>query len=237
MIEVKLVVQDSTISLGDFLDFLLLLQGVGGLQVALLHIDQLVGQHLSDGLLRPESVLADSLGNQVDSLVDSSEGRHIHCLLSNHTTRANSGRIFSGTGLNNSIDEDLKRVSSREEIDDFEGVPDDSDGLHLLTGVSAVELERANQSLDNGAESFSELFALVSAGSVGHKDLSFGGGGGDVVDEAGICDLTSLRNTLISSYCHLEKSLGAFSKPTLAALLSSRVTFSCFWATADMWLV
>jgi hypothetical protein len=42
---------------------------------------------------------------------------------------------------------------------------------------------------------------------------------------------------LMSSYCHLEKSLGEFSNPPLPDLLSSRVTFSCLGATVDMWLV
>jgi hypothetical protein len=181
---------ESTISLSDLLDFLLLLQSVRRLEVALLDVDELVGQHFSNGLLGPEGVLTDSLGDQVDGLVDSSEGRHVHCLLSNHTTSTDSGGVLSGTGLHDGVHEDLKRVSSGEEMDDLEGVPHNTDGLDLLTSVPAVELEGSNESLDDGAEGLSELLALVSASSVGHEDLSLGGGSGDVVDEAGVSDLS-----------------------------------------------
>lgn len=61
--KIKLVIQHSTISLGNFLDFFLLLERVGGLHVALLDIDDLIGQHFSDGLERSEGVLSDSLGD------------------------------------------------------------------------------------------------------------------------------------------------------------------------------
>ena len=40
----------STITLGNLFDFFLLLEGVGGLHVAFLDVDDLVGEHLSDGL-------------------------------------------------------------------------------------------------------------------------------------------------------------------------------------------
>jgi hypothetical protein len=40
---------------------------------------------------------------------------------------------------------------------------------------------------------------------------------------------------LISSYDHLENSLGAFSNPTLVLLSSSRATFSCLATGFDMW--
>ena len=225
----------SAVTLGDFLDLLLFLQGVGGLEVALLNIDQLVSKDFGNGLLGPEGVLTDSLGDQVDSLVHSSQGRHVNSLLSHHTTSSDSGGVFSGASLDDGIDENLEGVSSGEEVDDFEGVPDDADGLDLLTSVSSVELEGADEPLDDGAECLSELFALVSSGSVGDEDLGLGGGGGDVVNEAGISDLLEGRVTLTSSYDHLEKSLGAFSNPILLLLSSSRVAFSCLAAGLDMW--
>jgi hypothetical protein len=71
MIGGMIYVTASAVTLGDFLDLLLFLQGVGGLEVALLNIDQLVGKHFGNGLLGPEGVLTDSLGDQVDGLVDS----------------------------------------------------------------------------------------------------------------------------------------------------------------------
>lgn len=53
--------------------------------------------------------------------------------------------------MDNSVDENLKGVSSGEEVDDLEGVSDDSDGLNLLAGVSSVELKGSNKSLNDGA--------------------------------------------------------------------------------------
>ena len=74
-------------------------------------------------------------------------------------------------------------------MDDLKGVPDNSDGFNLLAGVSSVELEGSDESLNDGAESFSELLGLVSAGGVGDENLSLGGLGGNVVNEAGVFDL------------------------------------------------
>ena len=199
IVKIKLVVQHSAVTLGHFLDFFLLLQGVGGLQVALLDVDQLVGEHLGDGLLGSEGVLPDSLGDQVDGLVDPSQRGNVDCLLSHHTTGSDSGRVFPGSSLNHCVDEHFQGVSSGEEVDDLESVAHDADGFHFFTGISAVELQRSDKSLDDGAESLSELFGLVSAGGVGHEDLGLGGCGGDVVDEAGVGDLRENSDTLMSS--------------------------------------
>lgn len=134
-------------------------------------------------------MLSNTLGDQIDGLVDSSQGRHIDSLLSDDTTCTNSGGIFSWASLDDRVDEYFKRVSSGEQVDDLKSMSDDSDGLDLLTSVSSVELEGSDQSLDNGAECFSELLGLVSASSVGHEDLSLGGCSSNVIDEAGVGDL------------------------------------------------
>ena len=164
----------SAVTLGNFFDFFLLLEGVGRLKVSFLNVDELISQNFSNGLLGPEGVLSHSLGDQVDGLVDSSEGRDVHSLLSDHTTSSDSGGVLSGTGLDNCVDKDLEGVSSGEEVDNLESVSHNSDGLYLLTSVSAVELERSDEALNNGAESLSELLGLVAASSVGHEDLSLG---------------------------------------------------------------
>lgn len=111
------------------------------MDVAFLNVDDLVSQALGDGLGGLEGVLTGSLGDQVDGLVDSSQGRHINCLLSHHTSTADSGRIFSGACIDKSTNENFERVLASEEVNDFECVSDDSDGLGLFTGVSAVELQ------------------------------------------------------------------------------------------------
>ena len=92
---------------------------------------------------------------------------------------------------------------------------DDSDGFGFLTSVSSVELELANKTFNDGAECFSELLGLVSSSSVGYEDLSFNRLGSDIINKAGVFNLIYWRGTLISSYDHFEKSLGAFSKVIL----------------------
>ena len=100
-------------------------------------------------------------------------------------------------------------------MDDLECVSYDSDGFSFFTSVSAVELEWAYKTFNNGAKCFSELLSLISASSVWYEDLGFDWLSGDVVNEAGIFNLCGWKCTLMSSYDHLENSLGAFSKVIL----------------------
>jgi hypothetical protein len=169
------------------------------LDVALLSVDDLIGQTLSNGLVGLHSVLPGALGNQVDGLIDSSQGRHVDSLLPHNTTSTDTGRVFSGTSLQDSSYEDFEGVPGSEEVNDFEGVADNTDGLDLLTGVASVELHGADEAFDDGAESFSEFLGLVATGGVGDKDLSLGGLGCDVINEAGVFDLGVVVGTLMSS--------------------------------------
>lgn len=73
-------------------------------------------------------------------------------------------------------------------MDDFEGVSDNSDSFHLFTCVSAVELHRSDESFNNRAKGLSEFLDLVSAGSVGDKDLRSRRFACDVIDEARVFD-------------------------------------------------
>lgn len=144
------------------------------MDVSFLNVDDFVGEDFSNALLTSEGVLSGSLGDKVNSSIDSSEGGDVDSLLSDNTTGTNSGGIFSGTSLNEGSNKDLKWVSSSKEMDDLEGVPHDSDGFNLFTSVSAVELEGSDQSLNDGTECFSEFSGLVSASSVGNEHLRFG---------------------------------------------------------------
>ena len=159
-------------------------------------VDDFVGQSLGDGLLGSETVVSDSVAEEVDGLVDSSHGRNVDGLLLDLTSGSDSGRVFSGAGQHDGSDEDLKRVSSSEEVDDFEGVSDDSDGFEFLTGVSTVELHGSDESFDDGTQGLSEFLGLISAGSVGDEDLAFAGLDRDVIDEAGIVDLLLQQRVL-----------------------------------------
>ena len=164
----------SAVTLGNFLDFFLFLKGVGRLKISFLNVDELISQNLSNTLLGSEGMLSHSLGDQIDGLIDSSEGRNVHSLLSHNTTSSNSGGVLSGTSLDNCVDKHLKGVSSGKEINNLKSMSDNSDSLHLFTSVSPVELERSDETLNNWTESLPELFGLVAASSVWHEDLSLG---------------------------------------------------------------
>ena len=67
--------------------------------------------------------------HQVDGLVDSSQGRDIDSLTTDDTGGTDTGRIFTGTGVHDGGDEHLDRVVAGDEVDQFEGLLDDVDGL------------------------------------------------------------------------------------------------------------
>lgn len=83
-----------TIGLGNTLDFVLLLDGVGvGRSSGSIY--NLVGQALGDGLNVSKAGLAGASGHEVDGVVDAAEGRHIHSLSSNNTGRADTSRVLT----------------------------------------------------------------------------------------------------------------------------------------------
>ena len=110
-------------------------------------------------------------------------------MLSGNTASTDLSGVFSWTSKLDGLDENFKWVSSGQEVDDFKSVSDDSDGFDFFTGVSAVELERSNESFYDGGECFSKLFSLISASGVWDEDLRSSGFDSDVVLEAGVVDL------------------------------------------------
>jgi hypothetical protein len=60
-------------------------------------IDQLVSQALSDSLNIPEGRLSGTSGEQVDGLVNPSQGGNIHSLPSDNSSRSDTCGIFTGT--------------------------------------------------------------------------------------------------------------------------------------------
>ena len=178
----------SSVALGVLFDFFLLLEGITALHVAFLTVDDLISQAFGNGLVVLEGSLPSSAGQEIDSLVDSSDGGDIHSLLSHGTSTTDSGGVFSGASNLDGSDEDLDGVSASQQVDDLESVSHNSDSLDLLAGVPAVELHGSNQSLDDGAQSFSELLSLISASSVGNIHLGSGGLDCNVVDETRILD-------------------------------------------------
>ncbi len=90
----------------------------------------------------------------------------------------------------------LNGVLAGHQVDDFESVLDDLDGLDLFTSVATLVHEAVHHALDDGALDFSELLELVSSSSVGHGHLGFVGRHSDVIFEADIVNLKLLILTV-----------------------------------------
>lgn len=192
-----------TVGLGDSLQLVLLLDGVRGGRT-LGGVDQLLSQTFSNRLDVSESSLSGTNGQQGNGGVDSSQWRHINSLSSDSTRRTNSGGVFSGTRVDNGVNNNLEWVLLGQHVDDLQSVLDDSDGLQLLTVVSTVHHQGVGQSLDDWALGLSESLGSVSAGSVGNEhwlsDL-------DVVNEGNVLDLNILKRPLVEQLDLLLSSL------------------------------
>jgi len=117
-----------TVGLGNTLELVLLLDGVRGRRL-LGSVDKLISEALSNGLHVAEGGLTGTGGEEPDGLrrkflsekqaiknkrlfylVDAAEGRHINSLATDSAGGTNAGRVFAGTSVDDSIDEDLNGV-------------------------------------------------------------------------------------------------------------------------------
>lgn len=203
-----------TVTLGDLLDFVLLSDGVavGGvlqmpkkqvlaskrtntmflmqkLETHLSSVHKLVGKAFTHSLHSSESGLSSADSDEGEGEIDPSHGRHVDSLLSHDTCSTNSGRVFSGTSVNDGLNNNLQRILSTHKVDDLQAVSNDSDSEGLLTSVSAVEHKRVNKSLNNRALRLSELLSLPSASRVRNVDLSLGLVDRDIVLESDLFNL------------------------------------------------
>lgn len=80
-------------------------------------------------------------GDESDSLVDATKRRNINGLTTDGTLGTDTGRVFTGTSVDDGVNENLDGVLVGEEVDNFESVGDDSDGHLLLTVVATVHHE------------------------------------------------------------------------------------------------
>ena len=175
------------VSLSVSLDFFLLLDRVAvGVVLGSLH--NFVGKHFGDVLKVLEGAISGVLGDVVNRLVDSSEGRDIDGLSLDTSAGSDSGGVFSGSAVADGVDNNLDGVLAGLELNDLQSLSHDSHGLDLLTGVSAVEGNAAHDSLDNRAGGLLEGAELVASGSVGNEDAGLGGVDRDVVLKAGVGD-------------------------------------------------
>ena len=104
------------VGLGDTLELVLLLDGVR-VAAALGGVDQLLSQALGDRLDVAEGGLTGAGGEQGDGLVDAAEGRDIDGLSADGTGGTNTGAVFPGTAVDDSIDGDLDRVLVGHDVD------------------------------------------------------------------------------------------------------------------------
>ena len=99
------VTKRSSVTLGNSLDLVLLLDGVGvSLTDTLGGSDDFISKDLTHGFVGSEAGVSGSFTHEVDSLVDSSEWGDINSLSSDSSSGTNSGGVLSGTTLNDSLE-------------------------------------------------------------------------------------------------------------------------------------
>lgn len=101
--------RELTVRLGDTLDLVLLLDGVG-VGRTLGGVDQLVGEALGDRLDVAEGRHAGAGGQQVDGLVDTAERRHIDGLTADGTGGTHTGAVLTRASVLDRVNEDLNAV-------------------------------------------------------------------------------------------------------------------------------
>ena len=138
-------------------------------------VDDLVGEAFSNGFDVSKSGFTGSLADEVDSLVNTSEGGDIDGLTSDNTTGTDTGGVLTGTTVLASGDEDLDGVLVGDEVNDFHGLCDNGDGFLLLTVVSGSgDHDHVGESFDDGALGLLETTFLVATGGEGGEDTLSG---------------------------------------------------------------
>lgn len=182
-----------SVSLGDTLDLILLLDGVrvGG---TLGGVDEFVGEALGHGLEVAEGIFAGTLAHQVHGFIDTAEGRDVDGLAADDTTSTDTGRVFAGSTLGDGVNDDLESVGIvlSGEVGDLEGVADDADSEELLAVGAHFEHEAVDHTFDDGALDLAEALLLEAARGVGNVD----GVDGDVIGEGSVIDLNAFEGPL-----------------------------------------
>jgi len=166
------------VALGDTLQLILLLDGVR-VAAALGGVDELISKALGNSLDVAEGGLASADGEQGDGLVDTAEGRDIDGLTTDGAGRADAGRVFTRTTVDDGVDGNLygvlvgnkvnlwrlsvsqrqgmtARVQAMISTYDLESVRNDLHGHELFAVVAAVHHERVCETLNNRAVGLAE---------------------------------------------------------------------------------
>lgn len=155
--------------------------------------NDLVSEALRDALETTEGTFASSLADKVDSLVDSAERRHIDSLSADNTTGSDTGGVFAGTGVRDSINENLDWVETGQQVNELHSLLNDTN-CHLLFTVvsSAGGHHHVGETLNDWALNFLEATLLVAALCVRNVDLLANGLNLQVRSETDIVALNSI---------------------------------------------
>jgi len=175
-----------TVRFGDTLQLILLLDSVA-VGRSLGGIDQLVSETFSNGLDVSESRLSCASDEKPNGLVDATQRRHVDRLTTDRTRTTDTSGVFTGPAVDDSVRDNLQRILSSEQMDDFKSVLDDTDGHQFLAIIAPVHHQRIGQTLHNGALRLSEPLGGISSGGVGKilGELLFNG---DVVGQTDVVD-------------------------------------------------
>ena len=154
-----------TVTLGDTLDLILLLDGVTVGRTSS-GVDEFLSKALSHGLEVTERSLTGTGSEQVQGVVDATERGHIDGLSSDNTGSTNTGGVLTRSRVDNGIHNDLHWVLVGKKVDDFQSVLDDTARHKLLSGVTALLHQAASKTLQDWARSLAKALLLVTSGSV-----------------------------------------------------------------------
>jgi hypothetical protein len=90
-------------------------------------------------------------GQQGDSLVDTSKRGDINSLATDSTSGTDTGGIFAGSSVDDSIDKNLDGVLVGKKVDDLKSVLDNASSHKLLSVVATVHHEGVGETLNDGA--------------------------------------------------------------------------------------
>merc|ERR1719250_186636 len=116
-----------TVGFGDALQLVLLLDGVtvgrsfGG-------VDQFVSEAFGDGFDISEGGFPGAGDQEPNGLIHAAERRHVDGLTTDSSCSSNASGVFPRPAVNDSVRNDLQRVLAGKEMNDFEGVFDDTNG-------------------------------------------------------------------------------------------------------------
>jgi len=153
------------IALRHTLQLVLLLNGVR-VAASLGSVDKFLGQALCNALDVTESSLTSTDGEERDGLVHTTKRGHVDSLTTDSARRPDTCAVFARAAVHNGVDGNLDGILVRHNVDDLEGVSDDSDGHELLAVVAAVHHQGVGETLDDWALSFSESLDCISTGGV-----------------------------------------------------------------------